>query len=165
MADIAYTSQLCREHLPERLALIAADREQLAHALEQQLADGAAATADSATSHRGNADEDAGPLTAVLAGARGDSFLAAASSRTTSWNNWPSSGCAVYGYHGTASTPGRAAWHRSRRPRSNRAATGSAAHPGCPRRPPRPRLRRPPRLATSPRPPTPNAPWPAPGRR
>ncbi|MGP4089512.1 SDR family NAD(P)-dependent oxidoreductase, partial [Streptomyces sp. KR55] len=45
LADIAYTSQLCREHLPERLALVAADREQLAHALEQHLADGAAATA------------------------------------------------------------------------------------------------------------------------
>ncbi|MFH8897611.1 HAD-IIIC family phosphatase, partial [Streptomyces coeruleorubidus] len=76
LADIAYTSQLCREHLPERLALVAADREQLAQALEQHLGDGAAATAGGATSHRGNTEEDAGPLTAVLTGARGDSFLA-----------------------------------------------------------------------------------------
>ncbi|NHI05601.1 beta-ketoacyl-acyl-carrier-protein synthase II [Streptomyces sp. KO7888] len=78
LADIAYTSQLCREHLPERLALVAADRRQLAHALEQHVSGsgGASATAGGATSHRGNADGDAGPLTAVLTGARGDAFLA-----------------------------------------------------------------------------------------
>ncbi len=76
LADIAYTSQLRREHLPERLALVVADREQLAHALEQHLAGGAAATAGGATSHRGNADGNAGPLTTVLTGARGDAFLA-----------------------------------------------------------------------------------------
>ncbi|WP_328877602.1 HAD-IIIC family phosphatase [Streptomyces sp. NBC_00299] len=76
LADIAYTSQLCREHLPERLALVAADREQLGHALEQHLADGTAASAGSATTHRGNADEDTGPLTAVLTGTRGHSFVA-----------------------------------------------------------------------------------------
>ncbi|MGW1587911.1 HAD-IIIC family phosphatase [Streptomyces sp. NPDC002386] len=77
LADIAYTSQLGREHLSERLAVVAADREQLAHALAQHLAGGAAATAGGASTYRGNADADAGPLAAVLTGARGDSFLAA----------------------------------------------------------------------------------------
>ncbi|WP_406725049.1 beta-ketoacyl synthase N-terminal-like domain-containing protein [Streptomyces sp. GD-15H] len=76
LADISYTSQLGREPQPERLAVVAADRDQLRDALAAQLTDDPAATAVRASVHRGNAEEDAGPVTAVLTGARGEAFLA-----------------------------------------------------------------------------------------
>ncbi|MFF8475161.1 SDR family NAD(P)-dependent oxidoreductase [Streptomyces sp. NPDC015414] len=76
LADLAYTSQLGREPQAERLAVVAADREQLAHALAAELAEGPVTSAAGASAHRGNAEEDAGPLAAVLTGARGEAFLA-----------------------------------------------------------------------------------------
>ncbi|MGQ4420066.1 beta-ketoacyl synthase N-terminal-like domain-containing protein, partial [Streptomyces sp. SAS_269] len=76
LADLAYTSQLGREPQAERLAVVAADRGQLRDALAAELAEGPATTAVRASVHRGNAEEDAGPLAAVLTGARGEAFLA-----------------------------------------------------------------------------------------
>ncbi|MEZ3179518.1 SDR family NAD(P)-dependent oxidoreductase [Streptomyces pimonensis] len=72
LADIAYTTQLGREPLPERLAVVAADRAELARALADHMA-GIPATVPV---HRGNADEDPGPLASVLSGTRGEAFLA-----------------------------------------------------------------------------------------
>ncbi|MEU5227205.1 SDR family NAD(P)-dependent oxidoreductase, partial [Streptomyces toyocaensis] len=71
LADIAYTTQLCREPLPERLAVVAADRAELIRALADHLA----GTATTAAVHRGNADDSSGPLTSVLSGARAEAFL------------------------------------------------------------------------------------------
>ncbi|MEU1463181.1 SDR family NAD(P)-dependent oxidoreductase [Streptomyces sp. NPDC005727] len=76
LADLAYTSQLGREPQAERLAVVAAGRGQLRDALATELAEGPATAAVGASVHRGNAEEDAGPLAAVLAGARGEAFLA-----------------------------------------------------------------------------------------
>ncbi|WP_086771905.1 SDR family NAD(P)-dependent oxidoreductase [Streptomyces bobili] len=72
LADIAYTTQLGREPLSERLAVVAADRAELAQALAGHLA----GTATTAPVHRGNAGDDPGPWTSVLSGARGEAFLA-----------------------------------------------------------------------------------------
>ncbi|MFJ9833562.1 SDR family NAD(P)-dependent oxidoreductase [Streptomyces sp. NPDC101169] len=71
LADIAYTTQLGREPLPERLAVVAADRA----ALTRALADHLAGTPTAVPVHRGNADDDPGPWTSVLSGARGEAFL------------------------------------------------------------------------------------------
>ncbi|MFE5401375.1 SDR family NAD(P)-dependent oxidoreductase [Streptomyces sp. NPDC056580] len=76
LADIAYTSQLGREPQAERLAVVAADRGQLREALAAELAEAPATPAVRAGVHRGNAEGDAGPLAAVLTGARGEEFLA-----------------------------------------------------------------------------------------
>ncbi|MFF8950527.1 SDR family NAD(P)-dependent oxidoreductase, partial [Streptomyces sp. NPDC014940] len=76
LADIAYTSQLGREPQAERLAVVAADRGQLRDALAAELAEAPATPSVRAGVHRGNAEGDAGPLAAVLTGARGEAFLA-----------------------------------------------------------------------------------------
>ncbi|GAA4894946.1 SDR family NAD(P)-dependent oxidoreductase [Streptomyces coeruleoprunus] len=76
LADIAYTSQLGREALPERLAVVASSRDELKRALAHHLADGDRPAGPAGSVHRGNADEDAGPLATVLSGARGEAFLA-----------------------------------------------------------------------------------------
>lgn len=78
LADIAYTSQLCREAMPERLAVVAGSAEELKQGLDWYLADGAGAAGDVLAPvpvHHGNAEEDAGPLGTVLSGARGETFL------------------------------------------------------------------------------------------
>ncbi|MFJ4269252.1 SDR family NAD(P)-dependent oxidoreductase [Streptomyces coelicoflavus] len=71
LADIAYTTQLGREPLAERLAVVAADRAELARALGEHLA----GTPTTVPVYRGNADDDAGPWTSVLSGARSKAFL------------------------------------------------------------------------------------------
>ncbi|MGW2808361.1 SDR family NAD(P)-dependent oxidoreductase [Streptomyces sp. NPDC001450] len=79
LADLAYTSQLGREALPERLAVVAGSTQELKHALAHHLADGSGTgqpPAPATPVHRGNAEEDAGPLGTVLVGARGEAFLA-----------------------------------------------------------------------------------------
>ncbi|WP_327070796.1 SDR family NAD(P)-dependent oxidoreductase [Kitasatospora sp. NBC_01302] len=75
LADLAYTAQLGREALPERLAVVAGSREELTRALAEHLTTGPGATAAGAVV-LGNAEEDAGPLGSVLTGARGEAFLA-----------------------------------------------------------------------------------------
>ncbi|MGY1495115.1 SDR family NAD(P)-dependent oxidoreductase [Streptomyces sp. QTS52] len=72
LADIAYTTQLGREPLTERLAVVAADRAALARALAEHLA----GTPTTVPVYRGNADNDPGPWTSVLSGARSEAFLA-----------------------------------------------------------------------------------------
>ncbi|MBQ1098887.1 SDR family NAD(P)-dependent oxidoreductase [Streptomyces sp. b94] len=72
LADIAYTTQLGREPLAERLAVVAADRDELARAL----ADHVAGAPTTVPVYRGNADDDAGPWTSVLSGPRSAAFLA-----------------------------------------------------------------------------------------
>ncbi|MGW7276269.1 SDR family NAD(P)-dependent oxidoreductase [Streptomyces sp. NPDC054864] len=77
-ADIAYTSQLGREPMPERLAVVAGSADELKRGLDWYLADGAGEAGDTLAPvpvHHGNAEEDAGPLGTVLAGARGEAFL------------------------------------------------------------------------------------------
>ncbi|MFF7638221.1 SDR family NAD(P)-dependent oxidoreductase [Kitasatospora sp. NPDC008050] len=96
LADLAYTAQLGREALPERLAVVAGSREELTRALAEHLTAGpgaaptgsagataptalaapAAPTAPAGPVVLGNAEEDAGPLGSVLTGARGEAFLA-----------------------------------------------------------------------------------------
>ncbi|MGP3987807.1 SDR family NAD(P)-dependent oxidoreductase [Streptomyces sp. 3N207] len=78
LADVAYTCQLGREALPERLAAVVGSLDELRQALTRYLADdGEAEPGDTAvTVHTGNAEEDAGPLGAMLSGARGEAFLA-----------------------------------------------------------------------------------------
>ncbi|NHI05599.1 polyketide synthase modules-related protein [Streptomyces sp. KO7888] len=71
LADIAYTTQLGREPLAERLAVVAADRDELVRALGEHLA----GTPTTVPVYRGNADDDAGPWTSVLSGARSKAFL------------------------------------------------------------------------------------------
>jgi polyketide synthase PksL len=82
LADVAYTLQLGREALPERLAVVAASPAELRQALAHALADGTEgpAPADGGGFHamalyRGNAEEDAGPLGTLLSGQRGADFL------------------------------------------------------------------------------------------
>ncbi|MFC4465278.1 SDR family NAD(P)-dependent oxidoreductase [Streptomyces xiangluensis] len=72
LADIAYTTQLGREPLTERLAVVAADRAELAQALAEHMAGSPTAV----PVYRGNADDDPGPWTSVLSGARSKAFLA-----------------------------------------------------------------------------------------
>ncbi|MFG2630359.1 SDR family NAD(P)-dependent oxidoreductase [Streptomyces sp. NPDC048473] len=72
LADIAYTTQLGREPLTERLAVVAADRAELAQALAEHVA----GTPTTVPVYRGNADDDPGPWTSVLSGSRGEAFLA-----------------------------------------------------------------------------------------
>ncbi|WP_328877600.1 SDR family NAD(P)-dependent oxidoreductase [Streptomyces sp. NBC_00299] len=72
LADIAYTTQMSREPLTERLAVVAADRAELAQALAEHMA-GVPATVPV---YRGSADDDSGPWTSVLSGARSEAFLA-----------------------------------------------------------------------------------------
>ncbi|MEU3613369.1 SDR family NAD(P)-dependent oxidoreductase [Streptomyces sp. NPDC006872] len=71
LADIAYTTQLGREALPERLAVVAADRAELAQALAGHLA----GTPTTVPVYRGNADDEPGAWSSVLSGARGETFL------------------------------------------------------------------------------------------
>ncbi|XKK62180.1 hypothetical protein HFP71_05575 [Streptomyces sp. ARC32] len=71
LADIAYTTQLGREPLAERLAVVAADRDELVRALGEHLA----GTPTTVPVYRGNADDDAGPWTSALSGARSKAFL------------------------------------------------------------------------------------------
>ncbi|MEH0580465.1 SDR family NAD(P)-dependent oxidoreductase [Streptomyces sp. B21-108] len=77
LADLAYTTQLGREELPERLAVVAASHEELRAALADCL--GGEPEADQGTPPpvvlRGNAEDDAGPLDAMLSGTRGAQFL------------------------------------------------------------------------------------------
>ncbi|MGP3976838.1 amino acid adenylation domain-containing protein [Streptomyces sp. 8N114] len=73
LADVAYTLQLGREAMPERLAVVAGDVDGLRDSLARFLAG-----ADDSTVHTGNAaDGGAGPLLAVLDGAPGEAFLSA----------------------------------------------------------------------------------------
>ncbi|MEZ0115423.1 amino acid adenylation domain-containing protein/FkbM family methyltransferase [Catenulispora sp. EB89] len=74
LADIAYTSQIAREAMAERVAVIARSREELSAALTALLDD---SPAPAGSIRRGNADSDAGPLRTVLDGALGETFLAA----------------------------------------------------------------------------------------
>ncbi|MEU4800289.1 SDR family NAD(P)-dependent oxidoreductase [Streptomyces sp. NPDC023327] len=79
LADIAYTSQLGREPMSERLAVVAGSADELKRGLDWYLADGAREADDTLAPvpvHHGNAEEDAGPLGTVLSGARGEAFLA-----------------------------------------------------------------------------------------
>ncbi|WP_425264024.1 SDR family NAD(P)-dependent oxidoreductase [Streptomyces silaceus] len=79
LADIAYTSQLGRETLPERLAVVAGSVAELRQGLRWFCADDAGARGDTPAPvpvHHGNAEEDAGPLGTVLSGVRGEAFLA-----------------------------------------------------------------------------------------
>ncbi|MFI5982192.1 SDR family NAD(P)-dependent oxidoreductase [Streptomyces sp. NPDC051555] len=79
LADLAWTTQVGREALPERLAVVAGSAQELRDALAHHLAadvDGLDAPADLATVHRGNADEDGGPFAAVISGPRGEALLA-----------------------------------------------------------------------------------------
>ncbi|MFD8381149.1 SDR family NAD(P)-dependent oxidoreductase [Streptomyces sp. NPDC059679] len=79
LADLAYTSQLGREALPERLAVVAGSTRELKHALAHHLADGSGTgqpLAPATPVLRGNAEDDTGPLSTVLVGARGEAFLA-----------------------------------------------------------------------------------------
>ncbi|MEV5976424.1 SDR family NAD(P)-dependent oxidoreductase [Streptomyces sp. NPDC052114] len=79
LADIAYTAQLGREALAERLAVVAGSVAELRQALRWYVADGEG-TGDGAPApvpvHHGNAEDGAGPLGTVLSGARGEAFLA-----------------------------------------------------------------------------------------
>ena len=72
LADLAYTTQLGREALPERLAVVVASQQELKQALAHYVEHGGAEAV-----HLGNADEDAGSLSAVLYGTRGEEFLSA----------------------------------------------------------------------------------------
>ncbi|NEY32343.1 SDR family NAD(P)-dependent oxidoreductase, partial [Streptomyces sp. PRKS01-65] len=78
LADVAYSSQLGREALPERLAVVARSLDEVRAALAHHLADGSHTdeAPAGATVHRGNAEEDAGPLGTVLSGLRGEQFVA-----------------------------------------------------------------------------------------
>ncbi|AJP05474.1 peptide synthetase [Streptomyces cyaneogriseus subsp. noncyanogenus] len=78
LADVAYGSQLGREALPERLAVVARSLDELKAALAHHLADdpGTDDAPAAVTVHRGNAEEDAGPLGTVLSGLRGEQFVA-----------------------------------------------------------------------------------------
>ncbi|MDN0200051.1 SDR family NAD(P)-dependent oxidoreductase [Streptomyces sp. S.PNR 29] len=76
LADVAYTLQLGREALPERLAVVVASPAELRQALAHALADGTDDDGFRAMAlYRGNADEDAGPLGTLLSGHRGADFL------------------------------------------------------------------------------------------
>ncbi|MEU5165866.1 SDR family NAD(P)-dependent oxidoreductase [Streptomyces mutomycini] len=72
LADIAYTTQLGREPLTERLAVVAADRAELAQALAGHVA----GTPTTVPVYRGSTDDDPGPWASALSGARGEDFLA-----------------------------------------------------------------------------------------
>ncbi|MBM7440074.1 polyketide synthase PksL [Streptomyces sp. HB132] len=72
LADIAYTTQLGREPMTERLAVVAADRAELAQALAAHVA----GTPSTVPVYRGNTDDDPGPWASALSGARGEDFLA-----------------------------------------------------------------------------------------
>ncbi|MEU0807603.1 SDR family NAD(P)-dependent oxidoreductase [Streptomyces sp. NPDC005970] len=82
LADVAYTSQLGREPQPERLAVVARSLDELIHALAEHQARGSGTgnpppepAVPATPVHLGNAEHGAGPLGAVLAGARGEEFL------------------------------------------------------------------------------------------
>ncbi|PZH16173.1 hypothetical protein C1I97_07050 [Streptomyces sp. NTH33] len=81
LADVAYTLQLGREAMPERLAVVVGSVGELRGALSRYLADtdgeGTAHTSAEAAVHTGNAEDRASALLAVLDGARGESFLSA----------------------------------------------------------------------------------------
>ncbi|MFE9338351.1 SDR family NAD(P)-dependent oxidoreductase [Streptomyces sp. NPDC007063] len=78
LADVAYTCQLGREAQPERLAVVAGSMAELRTALSGYLADDETPAADAggAAVRTGNAEEDPGPLGALLAGSQGEHFLA-----------------------------------------------------------------------------------------
>ncbi|NEC91059.1 SDR family NAD(P)-dependent oxidoreductase [Streptomyces sp. SID12501] len=84
LADLAYTTQVGRDALPERLAVVAGSREELAQALTHYLQvhgpDSGCGTDHGSgvvvPVHLGNAETDAGVMDAVLSGARGEEFLA-----------------------------------------------------------------------------------------
>ncbi|QWF85161.1 hypothetical protein HUW46_08615 [Amycolatopsis sp. CA-230715] len=71
LADIAFTSQLGREALTERLAVVVESREELQNALAHYLTD-----TENVALYRGNTEDDVSPLGTVLSGARGEEFLA-----------------------------------------------------------------------------------------
>ncbi|MFJ8472830.1 amino acid adenylation domain-containing protein [Kitasatospora sp. NPDC094011] len=84
LAEVAYTLQLGREAMPERLAVVAGGVEELRTSLDRFLAatDGTAGTAAPGTPsggalYTGNAEAGASPLMAVFEGARGEVFLSA----------------------------------------------------------------------------------------
>ncbi|MFJ9818691.1 amino acid adenylation domain-containing protein [Streptomyces sp. NPDC101151] len=81
LADVAYTLQLGREAMPERLAVVAASVAELRDALTRCLAGGDGSdttdTPRGGAVHMGNAEGAAAPLMAVLDGARGEAFLSA----------------------------------------------------------------------------------------
>ncbi|WP_371657292.1 SDR family NAD(P)-dependent oxidoreductase [Streptomyces sp. NBC_00280] len=84
LADLAYSTQLGRDALPERLAVVAGSREELTQALTHYLRahgpDSGFGTDHGSGAvvpvHLGNAETDAGVMDAVLSGARGEEFLA-----------------------------------------------------------------------------------------
>ncbi|MDX3229224.1 SDR family NAD(P)-dependent oxidoreductase [Streptomyces sp. ME19-01-6] len=79
LADVAYTTQLGREALAERLAVVAGSVEELTQALARYL-DDRSDTTDGPLPDTpvvtGNADDGAGPLGSVLTGSRGEALLA-----------------------------------------------------------------------------------------
>ena len=75
LAEIAHTTQVGREALAERVAVVATDRAALRAALAGE-AGLSQEPAGGASLHRGNAEEAEEPLAGLLAGARGEEFLA-----------------------------------------------------------------------------------------
>ncbi|WP_435103795.1 SDR family NAD(P)-dependent oxidoreductase [Arhodomonas sp. AD133] len=82
LADIAYTTQLGREALDERLAVVARSREELADTLahyfasDQPESDAESLLRGGGSLYTGNADRDPGALAVALSGARGEQLLA-----------------------------------------------------------------------------------------
>lgn len=81
LADIAYTTQLGREALKERLAVVARSREELIESLAHYLAnDHEQSNADplinACSIYAGSVDRDSGPLATILSGPRGDQMIA-----------------------------------------------------------------------------------------
>ncbi|MFJ9773643.1 SDR family NAD(P)-dependent oxidoreductase [Kitasatospora sp. NPDC101157] len=74
LPGVAWTTQLGREQLPERLAVVAGTAEELVGALARHLA--GEDPDPQVPLYRGNAEEDAAALASVLLGARGREFLA-----------------------------------------------------------------------------------------
>ncbi|PPK67118.1 SDR family NAD(P)-dependent oxidoreductase [Actinokineospora auranticolor] len=78
LTDLAYTTQLGREALPRRLAVVAGSTRELVTALAHHLGlpSAAADGALPAPLFEGDAEDDIGPLASLLGGSRGEVFLA-----------------------------------------------------------------------------------------
>lgn len=81
LADIAYTTQLGREALKERLAVVARSHEELIETLAHYLASNheqsnADPRIDACSIYAGSVDRDPWPLATILSGPRGDQMMA-----------------------------------------------------------------------------------------
>ncbi|WP_412080891.1 SDR family NAD(P)-dependent oxidoreductase [Streptomyces sp. MCL20-2] len=79
LTDVAYSSQLGREPLPERLAVVAGSLDDLKRVLARHLSAGSEADSGVFSAvgvHHGNTEDGAGPLGMVLSGLRGEQFVA-----------------------------------------------------------------------------------------